>query len=653
MKPHIGIETASNYRADIDGLRAIAVLAVVGYHYIAQYFRGGFIGVDIFFVISGYLLSGIILSEVQAGTFSFSRFYERRIRRIFPALFVLLAFCTVFACFFLLPQDNLLYSRSMLASALSSSNFYFYLTSNYFDAPSADLPLLHTWSLAVEEQFYLLFPIFIVLLWLYARKYLRFAVFVVAIASFAWGVIDVRINPGAAFYLPFTRAWELMAGALLTLRVFPVPHSRFLRESLAAIGLIGILLLIAVLPSSVPFPGEWSLLPCAGAGAIILAGQERQTFVGRALSLKPLVFVGLISYSLYLWHWPLLVFSKIAILPMAGSYSSKIMIPLLFVLSILISTFSYRFVETPFRKGPRRPGKPAVFVFGASCVFASSAFGLIIASSPGFMNRFSPSVISVANYLNYKTSHSAELKTAFQNGSCFLDRREAVSDFDESRCFSFIPGKQQVLLFGDSHAANLRYGLENSFPEFHFYQATSSSCPPTLQQGNTKTAECKQFVDKVLNEFIPRYSVKTVLMNASWTSSDLQYLTGTIALLQQRGIEVIVLGPLPVYRSALPRLLATSIQNGDPGYAQRQFLHATLAIDATMSRMARETWHVSYISLLDVLCPGGPCVEYAASGVPLQFDMAHLTLQGSDFVGRELRRHFPDLMEEKHLIAKP
>ncbi|MBW8856319.1 MAG: acyltransferase, partial [Bradyrhizobium sp.] len=200
------------YRADIDGLRAVAVLAVIGYHYFGPLFPGGYVGVDVFFVISGYLLSGIILSETAEGSFSFARFYERRIRRIFPALFALLAICTLFAGMFLLTPDLRAYLRSMLAAGWSASNFYFWKTSNYFDSPAADKPLLHTWSLAVEEQFYLLFPIFIFLLSRYIRRYLKPGVVVVALLSFSISVITVRGNQSAAFYLPMGRAWELLLG---------------------------------------------------------------------------------------------------------------------------------------------------------------------------------------------------------------------------------------------------------------------------------------------------------------------------------------------------------------------------------------------------------------------------------------------------------
>ena len=300
-KPH--------YRSDIDGLRAIAVASVLVFHYWGQYLPGGFVGVDIFFVISGYLLSGIILSDVQNSRFTFSGFYERRIRRIFPALFALLAVTIAVGCIVLLPVDLLHLFHSSLAASLSASNFLFGFTSGYFDAIAAKNPLLHTWSLAVEEQFYILFPIFIVVTYRYMTRYLRAVVVFVTLASLAWSIIDVRINQTAAFYFPFSRAWELLLGAIVTMRIIPSPRTRFTCECLAGAGLVGIVASTFLLSRSIGFPGEFAILPCVSAAAVIMAGETQTTLVARILSIKPLVALGLISYSLYLWHWPILIFS--------------------------------------------------------------------------------------------------------------------------------------------------------------------------------------------------------------------------------------------------------------------------------------------------------------------------------------------------------
>jgi peptidoglycan/LPS O-acetylase OafA/YrhL len=272
------------HRSDIDGLRGVAVLAVLAYHYWGGLFRGGFVGVDVFFVISGYLLSAIVFSEVDGNRFLLYRFYERRIRRIFPALFVLLALSTGFAVLFLLPPDFESFNHSFVAASLSVSNFHFWKTSNYFDAPAAVKPLLHTWSLGVEEQFYAVLPVFIVLIQRFLPKYLRAIVVLAAIGFFLCSVVEVRRDPGGAFFLPFSRAWELLLGTALALQIFPAPRSKLMQEALAAFGILGILCSVFLLTANTPFPGENALLPCAAASAIILAANESRTIAGRLLS---------------------------------------------------------------------------------------------------------------------------------------------------------------------------------------------------------------------------------------------------------------------------------------------------------------------------------------------------------------------------------
>jgi peptidoglycan/LPS O-acetylase OafA/YrhL len=642
----VPLNIRESYRSDIDGLRAVAVLAVLTYHYWGDVFTGGFIGVDVFFVISGYLLSAIIISDVQAGHFSFSRFYERRIRRIFPALFFLLAISAIFASLFLLPPDVVLFSRSMLASTLSASNFYFWATSNYFEAPAAVMPLLHTWSLAVEEQFYILFPIFIVFVHRYLPKYLRVVVIVVAVMSFVWSVVDVRLDPGAAFFLPFTRVWELLLGTVLALRVIPAPRSQVLRECLAVGGALGILLPIFVLTQNSPFPGENALLPCAGAGAIILAGQDGKTITSRLLSWKPVVFLGLISYSLYLWHWPLLVFSRIAVFRTMDVPVAHVHL-VLAILSIVIAAASWRFVETPFRAGPLRPRKRTILIFGAACVTVFGIAALFLSSTRGFSGRYPPSVSVIASYGNYKESYPGEFEVVFGLGHCFLDRNEAVADFDEAGCLAAVSGKKQVLVFGDSHAANLRYGLESSFPNVHFLQATSSACPPTLAQRPTSTRECKQFVNEVVNEYIRRKGITTVLLTAEWSMGDLQNLTNTVDLLRERGVSTIIFGPLPEYDTDLPRQLAKTILKGKVDYAALHLNPWQRILDEKMGHIAEDKWHVRYVSPLNILCPRADCIEYAAPNVPLEFDSNHLTLRGSEFLARAIYVQSPHLFDSE------
>lgn len=625
------------YRPDIDGLRAIAVMSVIGFHYWSQYMPGGYVGVDVFFVISGYLLGAIIIAEVQMGRFTFRRFYERRIRRIFPALFALLGFTTLAAYFLDWPSQLLTYCRTMATASLSCSNFYFWLTSNYFDAGAKGNPLLHTWSLGVEEQFYIVLPVFVVLVYRFFPRHLRAAVTIVTIVSLAWSIVDVRLDRTAAFYLPFTRAWELMFGVLLTLRVIPAPSSKLVRECLTAFGLAAIVASVFVYSDNTSFPGEFSLLPCCGAGAIILAGQNATTLINRLLSVKPIVFIGLISYSLYLWHWPLLVFffDPIERLPkhIPGAHV------ILLVLSILIAAASWKFVETPFRTGSRRPTRRAVYLFGCACVLASTATLFIIMLAKGLPGRFPAAADSIAQYADYQTAFPSEFRKLFRPG-CFMDVREPVSDFNQGLCLATDNGKPQALIFGDSHAADIAYGLETAFPGVHFMEATRGQCHPALEVG--RTSECRDFVKAVLEEWIPRRSISLVVINADWSPGEFQAYTETINYLHSRGVSVVMLGPRPQYEhGGLPSLLADAIVQHNPDLPRRNLNPNIAPLDEAMSRMARTTWHVPYVSVMSILCPNSACVEYAAPQVPVQWDYAHLTLAGSSYIGQEISKRFP------------
>ena len=296
------------YRADIDGLRALAVLPVLFFHFHIKLFSGGFVGVDIFFVISGYLITQIIFADLKRDRFSIVTFYERRIRRIFPALLTVLAVTTLVAFTVLLPAEVEDYGKSLMAATISFSNVYFWSESGYFDAPASLKPLLHTWSLGVEEQFYLLFPL--LMAWLYRnhRRYLPHVLIVAALASFGAAVYVMQTNPSSAFYLPHLRAWELMIGAMLAIGMFPPLLKSWQRELAASVGFALIVFAVLTYTAATPFPGLNAVAPCVGAALILAAGQHGTTVVGRVLSLKPIVWVGLISYSLYLWHWPVMSF---------------------------------------------------------------------------------------------------------------------------------------------------------------------------------------------------------------------------------------------------------------------------------------------------------------------------------------------------------
>ncbi|HEY6579235.1 MAG TPA: acyltransferase, partial [Rhizomicrobium sp.] len=328
------------YRPEIDGLRALAILPVVLFHYGAPGFRGGFVGVDVFFVISGYLITSLIQGEMEDGAFSLARFYERRVRRIFPALFAMLAVVSAAALIWFFPVDLVRYAQSLFATAVFGANFEFWREAGYFDAVANQKPLLHLWSIAVEEQFYLLFPALLLALRRVSPRARRAAIGGVLVVSFALGAWGVAAAPVATFYLLPARAWELMLGALLALGAFRAPKSRIAAETLALAGLALIAASVFAFTSQTPFPGPAALAPCLGAALVILAARPENSFAGKLLATRPLVFTGLISYSLYLWHWPVFVFATyIGFREPSGAESA-----LLIALSFALAVISWRYV---------------------------------------------------------------------------------------------------------------------------------------------------------------------------------------------------------------------------------------------------------------------------------------------------------------------
>ncbi|MGH6971391.1 MAG: acyltransferase family protein, partial [Caulobacteraceae bacterium] len=361
------------YRPDIDGLRAVAVLAVVLYHAGLRVTSGGFVGVDVFFVISGYVISKSLLGDIDGGRFSISGFYERRVRRIFPALFATMIASWVAAMALLLPSYLVDYSRSLAAAAAFASNFYFWKSSGYFANGATLRPLLHTWSLSVEEQFYIFAPLTLFLVARYFRKRWVLVLAPVALASLALSIVATRIGPTANFFLLPTRAWELILGALLALGDPPSLKASWAREVLAALGLALIAYAIFAYSPATPFPGLAALPPCLGAAMLIYVGASGGSLATRFLALPPMVAVGLISYSLYLVHWPIVSFLTYWQLRAPGPDEA----PAILAVSLALAALSWRFVEQPFRQARRRLTRRQLFpgaAFAAGITAASAVF---------------------------------------------------------------------------------------------------------------------------------------------------------------------------------------------------------------------------------------------------------------------------------------
>lgn len=490
------------HRSEIDGLRAVAVVPAVAFHAGFAALPGGYLGVDVFFVISGYLITSIILDGLSRGTFTFREFYERRARRILPALLVMLAGTTVVAWFVLLPQAFRHFGISAASVAMFASNLYFLRTTDYFEAPTEFVPLIHTWSLGVEEQFYFMFPMLAVLV--VSRSRATLLISVLMLASLALAQWAVAAHPAASFYLLPTRAWELLAGSLLAYSSDNLARlSRRIRELLALAGLAALLCSYVIYDRSTPVPSLYTLLPVGGT-ALVIAFATAQTWVGRLLSCRPLTFVGLISYSSYLWHQPLFAFAR----HVALNEPPALVLGLLSLVAFALGAASWYFVEQPFRKRTWLT-RGQVFALAGAASMLVVAFGVASGVANGFRNRFDAEILSLLDTgPPWIADPCHDVGTAREDpaSSCVLgDARRVVG-----------------VLIGDSHAGAMAKGLGESLSAegVGVLQLTLNGCPPLPDVYRSDlgfTRACDDFYRKARALLAASPSVEHVIVLARWT----------------------------------------------------------------------------------------------------------------------------------------
>ncbi len=498
------------YRPEIDGLRAVAVLPVILFHAGFSWFSGGFVGVDVFFVISGYLITSIILDDLHQGTFSLAQFYERRARRILPALFFVMAVCIPFAWILLIPRDLKDFGESLAAVATFSSNILFWLESGYFATEAGLKPLLHTWSLAVEEQYYILFPLLLMICWRFRVRWLVVIIvlgLLVSLATAHWGAYH---KPDATFYLLPTRGWELFLGALAA---FYLRHkSRLLdnksvdrswvQELIGITGLTLIIIAIVCFDRSIPFPSLFALLPTVGTVLIIL-GAQGGTMVARVLGSRLPVAIGLMSYSAYLWHQPLLAFGHYQSL----HEPSALLMGLLCGVTLPLAWLTWRYVEAPFRDR-NRFSRRFIFTGAASAASVFIVIGLTLSVLDGVPQRLPPEVIDTVGLgPKYTGERDAD--------HCNLHHER----FSLPACIKGSTTRPTVALIGDSHAASLVHELTREFElrGQSFVQYTKNGCPFARHLENSEGQPCDRFVDDVITD-VNEKNLDTVILLAQWSS---------------------------------------------------------------------------------------------------------------------------------------
>ncbi|MCI4679881.1 acyltransferase [Rhodoblastus acidophilus] len=652
-----------DFRPDINGLRALAVLGVVAFHAHHGLLPGGFTGVDVFFVISGFLITRIILSEREAEKFSLLFFYAKRAKRILPALLLVTSFVWVLGWLWADPRQFRMIGGHIEASSYFTVNLWLLRQTagigGYFDIASNSKPLLHLWSLSIEEQFYLFWPATMLLLFSAGRRWLGPGIALIFALSLAFCLYETPRDPSAAFYLPWTRAWELALGALLAWReVFILHRAPHPERPWADVGAgLGVALICAsyvLLDETQAFPGWRALAPALGSALVIaFPGSRIGAYV---LGNRVAQFFGLISYPLYLWHWPLFAFAHIR----PGVTPDGATMAALSALAVVLAYLTWRFVERPvghlFRRRPRAVALALVALLGVTGVVGSAT-----RVADGVPNRFPPEVVRIFNY----TKTGADLPRL---QACFYqreekrfsleeERRRAASFFEANHCGVIAdPRKPTIMIVGDSHAAVLFVGLEHEFAgRANVVAMTATYCMPLIEntpmdQGAGGTPRChaiNQYVFRQIRAIKPDVLVVGAYF-ASYASDHAwlypNYFNDFLAnvhRLHKDGVKnIVIAGEIPTWSPFLPILVGLDVNTGKkpPEFSAIGLRPESRAADARLKKM---DWGpgATYVSQAAKLCRAGECRRLVGDKLPedmIAVDYGHYSFDGSIFAVKNI-----------------
>jgi peptidoglycan/LPS O-acetylase OafA/YrhL len=622
--PHMA--HALKYRPDIDGLRALAVLSVILYHVDASWLPGGFVGVDIFFVISGYLISKLILEEVEAtGTLSFANFYKRRISRLFPALFAVVAGCLVAAAVLAPPDMLASFGASAVGTLLSASNFVFWSQSGYFDAQNLSKPLLHAWSLSVEEQFYLVWPLLLLLSARRSRRAPWIVLSLLAAASLA-GSIFMQDDRASIYYLLPFRLFELAIGGLLLWAERAWPVRRF-ANAIAVLGFALMLYPVFAYSDATLFPSYNALMPCLGTALLIYAGAQ-STLARATLANRVLVPIGLISYSLYLVHWPLLVFERLT--PAAIETQPTVTIKLgLCVLMLVLATLLYRFVEQPMRRAGSRQRFPRVALVAALATVLLAIPAVHAWRSGGWPGRF-PSDIS-------RLVDPREINAGIPrfDPRCFLEGGKTSAGVPPSCYQAKANGLPNILLLGDSTALHYTHGLALLLKDqANILLWANAACPILPNHTNDRNPACLQNSRVFYREILPKNHYDIVIISAATAIKDFrEALPAGVQVLERTGAQVVVLGQPPSFRRHVPDLIAKHGTTAGLG----ELLAANM-YDGCIGESGFDHYVAPgrFFSVQQVFCTPVGIRYQDDEGNPIFADHLHYGMRGSVFMGRKL-----------------
>ena len=642
-----------DYRKEIDGLRALAVLPVVLYHAGAKFISGGFLGVDVFFVISGYLITSIIVNDLNKQRFSIATFYEKRARRILPALTVMMGVVALLGVVVLSPEDLKDLSQSLFATTFFASNIYFYMTSGYFSPAADELPLLHTWSLAVEEQYYIIFPLLLMYFWKnkLSIKTIIYAMIFIAISSFVASCFIATIDASANFYLLTSRAWELLAGALLAINYNYFDNSRQkIKEVMAALGLISLLLCYGIFSNKIQHPSWPTLFPVISTFFIL--AYSRNTLVGKLLSTKVLVYFGVISYSLYLWHQPIFAFVRVK-----GIEEFSVPLALLLVfLTIALSHLTLKYVETPFRNRQFLDSL-SIYRLSISCIVI---FGLL-----GFGGHFTKGVkVRFNESIDFDSiTVSPKRYECHTSGGDYLPPKEACNLFKK---------KPSVAVLGDSHGVEFSYML-GEYLERHgksLLQLTFSDCPP-ITFFETTTPGCQKWLNESIEHLKSLDAIDTVFIvfrHTLYLSGDnieainqgsfrVGHVSSRVVNTEQLSISevksqyyysfenivvnmlnaqkrVVIISPIPELKASIKKIMTPLTMFHEP--ASNSAFETDLSfqknrngyISEWLSSFSKKHDKVTFLNSNEPFCDESKCLS-VINGKSMYFDDDHLSLEGA------------------------
>jgi peptidoglycan/LPS O-acetylase OafA/YrhL len=596
------------FRYDINALRALAVIGVILYHFQIPYVDGGFAGVDVFFVISGYLMSRIIFTSIEKGDFSFIEFYWKRAKRIIPALLCLIIVFSLLGFFFYFPNDYMLNQKNAASSVLFLSNFLYWKNTNYF-LQSNDNIFLHTWSLSVEWQFYIVYPVLLFFLnkMLKSKRQLLYLFCLITLLAVVFSLVFGFYRKNTTFYLLPTRAWEMMVGGIAFLVEGYLKDLKY-KNVIAFGGYALILLSFGVMNNQMVWPGVFTLIPVFATFLVIVSGFNELSI----LKHKLVQFTGSISYSLYLWHWPVYIFAMYLGLQINNGTILGMM-----MISVLLAILSFKYIESA------RFSKIQIVVF-ATVVLAGCA-GLSCISANNFM--FKPKALKLAMYAK---DYKPIAEKTFRKDVCFISDEKGAPDLNKAVCLAIIKDKKNVLLIGDSHAAEVYSSLQEILKDqnINILQASASNCFPIAQSVGEQ--HCKDMMTYVYDDFIKNNftSIDGVILSCNW----MQHITGeddnnwkellsAIAYYKHKNIGVLIIGQNETYRIPYPTIAAKEYQ-----YSKHVGQNYIVKSSETTNVFLKEHLKPYYIDIYNA--DAGP--KLSEQDDPYMFDRNHFTKYGAD-----------------------